>query len=69
MIRAGTISLALVTWFQATWVFAEPTLAEREQLALNEATASVADSVVQIRTVGGLDRVGRKLLSQGQPPA
>jgi len=44
---------------------AEPNLAKLEQQALRAATDLVADSVVQIRTVGGLDRVGRTLLSQG----
>ncbi|NOZ40025.1 MAG: PDZ domain-containing protein [Planctomycetes bacterium] len=43
----------------------EQSLAELEQQALHDATASVANSVVQIRTVGGLDRVGKTLLSQG----
>lgn len=42
-----------------------PNLAQLEQEALLAATDNVADSVVQIRTVGGLDRVGKTLLSQG----
>jgi serine protease Do len=36
-----------------------------EQLAIRQATATVADSVVQIRTVGGFERVGETMLSQG----
>ena len=44
---------------------ADSHLAEQEQQALQAATQSVASSVVQIRTVGGLDRIGKTLLSQG----
>ncbi|QEG35571.1 PDZ domain-containing protein [Bythopirellula goksoeyrii] len=36
-----------------------------ENAAAHQATAAVADSVVQIRTVGGLERVGKTQLSQG----
>ncbi|MCH2114762.1 MAG: PDZ domain-containing protein [Pirellulales bacterium] len=36
-----------------------------EQEALRRAVEAVADSVVQIRTVGGLDRVGKTLIAQG----
>lgn len=36
-----------------------------EQAAIHQATAAVADSVVQITTVGGLDRVGKTLIAQG----
>ncbi len=43
----------------------EPGLSELEQQALQSATQRVEDSVVQIRTVGGLDRVGKTMLSQG----
>ena len=44
---------------------AEDDLALQEQQALQAAVAHVAESVVQIRTVGGLDRVGRTLIAQG----
>ena len=40
-------------------------LAGLEQRAFASAVAAVEDSVVQIRTIGGLDRVGKNLLSQG----
>ena len=36
-----------------------------EDTAIHQATAAVAPSVVQIRTVGGLDRIGKTQLSQG----
>jgi S1-C subfamily serine protease len=37
----------------------------REQAAIKQATNAVADSVVQIRTVGGFERIGETTLSQG----
>lgn len=40
-------------------------LAELEQKALNAAVDAVADCVVQIRTVGGLDRLDQQELAQG----
>lgn len=40
-------------------------LAELEQHALHAAVERVADSVVQIRTVGGLDRIDDRQLDQG----
>ena len=40
-------------------------LAELEQQALQSAIEAVADYVVQIRTVGGLDRVGSTTIAQG----
>lgn len=40
-------------------------LAGLEQQAFAQAVAEVEDSVVQIRTIGGLDRVGKTLISQG----
>ena len=43
----------------------QPNLAELEESAFREAANAVADSVVQIRTVGGLDRIGKTFLSQG----
>ncbi len=55
-----------------TLLFANPALTRaevsldlREQQAWHAAAETVADSVVQIHTVGGLDRVGKALLSQG----
>lgn len=50
---------------QAASAAAEVDLALQEQQALQAAAQSVADSVVQITTVGGLDRVGRTLITQG----
>jgi serine protease Do len=41
------------------------TLASREEAALRAAAASVADSVVQIRTIGGLDAIDGTLLADG----
>ena len=55
----------LLALLASTCNAAESSLVELEQRALRAAVDSVADSVVQIRTVGGLDRVGRTLLSQG----
>ncbi|MBA3484473.1 MAG: PDZ domain-containing protein, partial [Pirellulales bacterium] len=40
-------------------------VATLEQKALNAAVDVVADSVVQIRTIGGLDRLGQQELAQG----
>ncbi|HEY3392800.1 MAG TPA: PDZ domain-containing protein, partial [Lacipirellulaceae bacterium] len=40
-------------------------LVAREEAALRAAAARVADSVVQIRTIGGLDTIGRTLLADG----
>ncbi len=36
-----------------------------EQTAIRQATTAVADSVVQIRTVGGFERIGETMTSQG----
>jgi serine protease Do len=44
---------------------AEEPLAAREEVALRAAAQRVADSVVQIRTIGGLDTIGRTLLPDG----
>ena len=40
-------------------------LVAREEAALRAAAERVADSVVQIRTIGGLDTIGRTLLADG----
>lgn len=40
-------------------------LAQQEAAALQAAAAHVADSVVQIRTIGGLDRVGATMIAAG----
>lgn len=58
------LSVAFVLQLQAVSA-AERNLAELEQQALAVATQTVAPSVVQIRTIGGLDRVGKTLLSEG----
>ncbi len=64
-LTVAILALTLLTFSPAIARAAEPTLAELEQSALLKATNSVADSVVQIRTIGGLDRIGKTLLSQG----
>ncbi|MCH8839822.1 MAG: hypothetical protein IH831_03935, partial [Planctomycetes bacterium] len=46
-------------------VASEADLALQEQQALQAAVQRVAESVVQIRTVGGLNRVGRTFIAQG----
>jgi serine protease Do len=46
-------------------VIAADDLARLEQQALNAAAEAVAESVVQIRTVGGLDRVEQQAAAQG----
>lgn len=46
-------------------VLAAENLGELEQQAFNAAAESVAECVVQIRTVGGLDQVNGQLLAQG----
>ncbi len=64
--RHLTNLLLILTCFSQSLICrGESNLADLEQQALQAATASVADSVVQIRTVGGLDRIGKTLLSQG----
>ncbi len=42
-----------------------PSLSQLEEEAFRAAAERVADSVVQIRTVGGLDRVGRTSINKG----
>lgn len=65
MNRLWMLVLLASCWALPKTGFAETPLAELEQQALRAASEAVADSVVQIRTVGGLDRMGRTLLSQG----
>lgn len=60
-----SLMIAGATLLSASPIFAEPNLAELEQQALNDAASAVEDSVVQIRTIGGLDRVGKTLISDG----
>jgi serine protease Do len=43
----------------------EADVAALEQQALNAAVDAIADSVVQIRTIGGLDRIDQQELAQG----
>ncbi|QDS99423.1 PDZ domain-containing protein [Adhaeretor mobilis] len=60
--------LALVSlWSAQANLFADdsPDLVQVEQQALNRAVEEVAGSVVQIRTVGGADQIGRQLLNRG----
>ncbi len=62
--------LPIIAWLlSAVAIFPSPCAAERdfglEQAAIHNAIESVADSVVQITTIGGLDRVGETVLSQG----
>jgi serine protease Do len=54
--------LLTITWTNTS---SASTLAELEQAALHAAVQRVAPAVVQIRTVGGLDRIGKTLLAQG----
>jgi serine protease Do len=42
-----------------------PRPADREEVALRAAAEHVSESVVQIRTIGGLDSIGRTLLADG----
>ncbi len=58
-----TIVLVLCITCSLQTSFAQ--LAALEQQAFDEAVSTVSDSVVQIRTIGGLDRVGKTLISQG----
>ncbi len=59
------LPILMLSVFLMTEVAAEADLALQEQQALQAAVEHVAQSVVQIRTVGGLDRVGRTLIAQG----
>lgn len=60
-----SLVMAAATLLTVSPLFAAPNLAKLEQQALNDATNAVEDSVVQIRTIGGLDRVGKTLISDG----
>jgi serine protease Do len=55
----------LMTFHVAGACAASPDLAESEQQALVEAAQHAAPSVVQIRTVGGLERVGAAVTTKG----
>ena len=57
--------LALSALFAVTARVTAADIALLEQEAFREAIAAVADSVVQVRTVGGLDRVGKTLIAKG----
>lgn len=59
-----TIMLALLS-ADYDAVATEQSLDHQEQQAWRQAVEHVADSVVQIRTVGGLEQIGKTLLSQG----
>jgi serine protease Do len=70
--KMGGLRISHFAFFILHFAFAsqsraqEPaTLVAREEAALRAAAARVADSVVQIRTIGGLDTVGRTLLADG----
>jgi len=64
--RPSSVALLVLTLLASSSTrAAKPSLAELEQAALLAAKNSVADSVVQIRTIGGLDRVAKTLLSPG----
>ena len=63
LLLALLLILTLLAFSRAT--SAEKSLADLEQQALQAATDAVANSVVQIRTIGGLDRIGKTMLSQG----
>jgi serine protease Do len=65
--RSLSLLLALLFCSSAV-VAAEPkseTLGEQEEAAIRAAVARVADSVVQIRTIGGLEEVDRTLMPDG----
>jgi serine protease Do len=55
----------LAIWALAAGVWGQETLDDLEEQALRAAVASVAPSVVQIETVGGLERVGKLLVGTG----
>src|SRR5688500_7497600 len=61
---AGALALLFATLLTTT-SGADETLAVREEAALRSAAEAVADSVVQIRTIGGSDTVGGTLLPDG----
>jgi S1-C subfamily serine protease len=63
MRRIASLCLLLLT--NSGLVLAGPRDYPREQAAIKQATNAVADSVVQIRTVGGFERIGETTLSQG----
>jgi serine protease Do len=61
---AGTLALILSTLL-TTSARTDNSLATQEEAALRSAAEHVAESVVQIRTIGGLDAVGGTLLPDG----
>lgn len=70
--RIGARQLAVVMLYAALPIVAaagqdaaSPPLAAREEAALRAAADRVADSVVQIRTIGGLDTAGPAALTMG----
>lgn len=63
--RIALTTIALTVGIACSLKTAGAQLAELEQQAFDDAVSTVSDSVVQIRTVGGLDRVGKTLISQG----
>jgi serine protease Do len=69
-IRILAICLALsLTSTGALWAETEldlpDSLARREEAAMRQAAAAVAPAVVQIQTIGGLERVDEELIAQG----
>src|SRR5687767_11395175 len=61
---AGALTLLVTALITAPTRGDDP-LPLREEAALRSAAERVADSVVQIRTIGGLDAVGGTLLPDG----
>jgi len=55
----------VIAWLSCSRTHAQDTLAAREEAATRAAVEKVSDSVVQIRTIGGLDTVDRTLLADG----
>ena len=64
-IAAAHLLLSAATSRRAAKRLPPDTLAAQEEAAIRAAVARVADSVVQIRTIGGLDEVDRTLLADG----
>ena len=63
MLRA--IALAIGISVLSPWAQAQDSPQDQEEQAIQQAVSTVAPSVVKIETIGGLERVGRVLVSTG----
>src|SRR5438270_11055565 len=63
--RMKAMLVSLVAVFGGAAVHCQDDLPDQDEQAIRAAVATVAPSVVKIETIGGLERVGRVLVSTG----